>query len=249
MYKKVLVTGGGKRIGAALSTAFAEQDWQVFIHVNNSKSDAEKLLGNLKNPTLHRITQCDFNDPDALGKWLQTLPPFDLVICNASCYRLTGRDEAETSENRQRYWQVNCDAVLKIIDFQRENLPENTPASTIILLDSDVLNADGGVKTFAVPPPGVDSYLASRIALAGKLPELARKHAPFLRINAIAPGPVLPPVDCATKGMTVILDRVPMHRPVAVQDIVNTALFLQQNSSITGSIIAVDGGMHLGVDK
>ena len=91
----------------------------------------------------------------------------------------------------------------------------------------------------------MDSYLASRIALAHEVPELARKHAPKLRINAIAPGPVLPPVDCATKGMTVILERVPMHQPVAVKNIVDTALFLAQNNSITGNIIAVDGGMHL----
>ena len=126
-----------------------------------------------------------------------------------------------------------------------QNLPENLPASFIVLLDCEVLKSDGGIKEFVEPIPGVDSYLASRIALAHELPELARKYAPELRINAIAPGPVLPPVDCATKGMTVILERVPMHQPVAVKNIVDTALFLAQNNSITGNIIAVDGGMHL----
>ena len=249
MLKKVLITGGGKRIGAALGRAFAEQDYQLFIHVNNSIAEAQQLKNELKNPDWHQITQCDFNNPSERQNWLNTLPAFDLVIANASCYRLTGRGETETLENRQRYWQVNYHTVLELIKFQKNNLPENSPASMIVMLDCDVLNADGGIKEFAEVPTGVDSYLASRIALANKLPALARKYAPALRINAIAPGPVLPPVDCATKGMTVILNKVPMHQPVAVADIINTALFLQKNSSVTGSIIAVDGGMHLGVEE
>lgn len=245
MPKRVLITGGGKRIGAALVKAFAENDWQVFIHVNNSVCEAEKLVTELKNPALHTITRCDFNDPTARQEWRQTLPVFDLVICNASCYRLTKRGEAESPENRQRYWQVNCCSTLELIDFQAKNLPENRPASVIVLLDCEVLKSDGGIKEFVEPPPGVDSYLASRIALTHELPELARKYAPKLRINAIAPGPVLPPVDCATKGMTVILDKVPMHQPVGVSEIVNTALYLAENPSITGAVIPVDGGMHL----
>ena len=245
MAKRVLITGGGKRIGAALVKAFAENNWQIYIHVNNSVIEAENLLCQLKDPAEHTITRCDFNDPAARKEWLATLPEFDLVICNASCYRLTKRNEVETFENRQRYWQVNYHSALELIDFQAKNLPENRPASAIVLLDCDVLTSCGGVKEFTEPPAGVDSYLASRIALANKLPELARKHAPKLRINAIAPGPVLPPVDCTTKGMTVILEKVPMHQPVAVKDIVDTALFLADNNSLTGSIIAVDGGMHL----
>ena len=249
MRKKVLITGGGKRIGAALVRAFAEDDWQVCIHVNHSTAEAAELILQLKNPGLHTVTQCDFNLPEERKIWLKTLEKFDLIIANASCYRLTGANETETPENRQRYWQVNYHTVLELIEFQQQNLPANRPAAAIIMLDCDVLNDDGGIKEFTEPAPGIDSYLASRIALAHQLPALARKYAPALRINAIAPGPVLPPVNCVTKGMTVILNKVPMHQPVAVDDIVNTALFLQKNNSITGSIIAVDGGMHLGVEN
>ena len=245
MLKKVLITGGGKRIGAALCRAFAEQDYQLFIHVNNSIAEARQLQNELKNPDWHQITQCDFNNPADRQNWLNTLPAFDLVIANASCYRLTGRGETETPENRQRYWQVNYHSALELIEFQQKNLPEDRPASFIILLDCDVLESDGGIKKFVEPPAGTDSYLASRIALANKMVELAKSAAPAQRINAIAPGPVLPPVDCATKGMTVILEKVPMHQPVGVNEIVNTAVFLAENPSLTGAIIPVDGGMHL----
>ena len=245
MLKKVLITGGGKRIGAALCRAFAEQNYQLFIHVNNSIAEAQQLKNELKNPDWHQITQCDFNNPSERQNWLNTLPAFDLVIANASCYRLTGRGETETLENRQRYWQVNYHSTLELIEFQQKNLPGARPANFIILLDCDVLESDGGIKKFIEPPAGTDSYLASRIALANKLQELAKSAAPAQRINAIAPGPVLPPVDCATKGMTVILEKVPMHQPVGVNEIVNTAVFLAENPSLTGTIIPVDGGMHL----
>lgn len=247
MPKKVLITGGGKRIGAALAKAFARNDWLLTLHVNNSLAEAQELVKTLKNPHWHQITQCDFSDQNRRREWMQTLGEFDLIICNASCYRLTKRNETETVENRQRYWQVNYHAALELIELQYKNLPPALPAAALIMLDCEVLTPYGGIKEFTEPPPGVDSYLASRIALARRLPELARNFAPKLRINAIAPGPVLPPTDCTTGGMTVILDKVPMHQPIPVQEIVNTALYLAQNSSMTGNIIAVDGGMHLGV--
>ena len=249
MAKKVLITGGGKRIGAALCRAFAGKDYQVYIHVNNSAAEAEKLLCELKNPAWHQITRCDFSDQTARQNWLKTLPEFDLLIANASCYRLTKRGETESVENRQRYWQVNYRTTLELIEFQQKNLPENLPASAIIMLDCDVLESDGSIRKFVEPPVGVDSYLASRIALANQLPALAKKLAPALRLNAIAPGPVLPPVDCSTKGMTVILEKVPMNQPVGVNEIVNTAIFLAENPSLTGTIIPVDGGMHLNSNK
>ena len=238
--KKVLITGGGKRIGAALAAAFAGADFQVFIHVNESYDAACALLKTLKNPELHRIVRCDLSDPQLRKKWLDELPGFDLVINNASCYRLNPPEETETPEIRQKYWQVNYHAPLEIIEQQKAHA-----ALAINLLDCEVLLPGNGIKEFIEPAEGCDSYLATRVALAHKLQELARELAPAVRICSIAPGPVLPPVNCRTAGMTKILGRVPMKQSVGVQEIVNTALFLWNNPSLTGAIIPVDGGMHL----
>ena len=245
--KFALVTGGAKRIGAAIVRALAERNYAVYIHCNRSVSEAEALLATLPNRSWHKISCCDFSDPAARQAWLATLPHFDLVINNASCYRLTAKGRREKPADRQRYWQVNYHTALEIIAHQQKLLPENTCANAITLLDCDVLTAEHGVKAFSAPLPGRDSYLATRIALAHKLLELARSSAPALRIAAVAPGPVLPPVDCPTPGMTRILDKVPMHQAVKVEEIVNTILYLADNPSLTGTIIPVDGGMHLGV--
>ena len=249
MSKRVLITGGGKRIGAALVKAFADEGFAVVIHANKSAAAAEELRQTLTNAEKHRVTICDLSDPAARKAWLETLPYFDLVINNASCYRLTKRGEKEKAADRQRYWQVNYQAILEIIEHQKKLQPEGSEAVCINFLDCDVLTPQHGIKLYAEPPAGEDSYLATRIKLAHKLQDLAREYAPFLRINSIAPGPVLPPVDCPTPGMTVILDKVPLHRPVRVEDITATALYLWHNKSLTGTIVPVDGGMHLGVEK
>lgn len=241
MNKRVLITGGGKRIGAALVRAFAEQGFAVYIHVHRSLSEAEALLPTLKNPHLHHIVQFDLSLPSR-REYIAELPPMDLVINNASVYRLTAKNEAETPENRERYWQVNYFAPLEIIARQKLVMPGNSLALT--LLDCDVLTPDGGIKEYVEAPAGCDSYLASRIALAHKLIDLARSNAPQ-RIAAIAPGPVLPPENCTTPGMTTILERCTLKHPVGVQEIVNSALYLWQNPSLTGVIIPIDSGMHL----
>ena len=82
MQKKVLITGGGKRIGAALAKAFAENDWQVCIHVNKSAAEASELISQFKNPDRHTITQCDFNLPGVRQEWLKNLGKFDLIVSN-----------------------------------------------------------------------------------------------------------------------------------------------------------------------
>jgi len=247
--KTVLITGGAKRIGAALVRAFAGRNWRVCIHCNQSRTEAESLLRSLDASRQHWISCCDLSDPVRRKAWLDGLPGFDLVINNASCYRLTPKDCREKASDRERYWQVNYHAPLEIIAHQQKHLAAGCRALAITLLDCDVLNPEQGIKEFTLPEDGVDSYLATRIALAHKLMQLARSCAPGLRIGAIAPGPVLPPVDCVTAGMTVILDKVPMHQVVGVQEIVNTALFLQDNPSLTGVIVPVDGGMHLGCEN
>ena len=241
MLNRVLITGGGKRIGAALVRAFAELDFEVYIHCHRSQKAAEELRSQLQDPDRHSIVNIDLSSAER-SKYLSELPPMDLVINNASCYRLTKAGESESAQNRQLYWQVNYFAPLEVIQWQKNSHPGKSLAIT--MLDCDVLDPAGGVKEFVEAPAGVDSYLSTRIKLARKLLELARSNAPQ-RIAAIAPGPVLPPVNCPTAGMTRILDRTVTKRPVGVNEIVNTALYLWQNPALTGVIIPVDGGMHL----
>ena len=238
---RALVTGGGRRIGAAIVRRLAENGFAVWIHVRRSRREAEALRESLPSPGRHIVSVCDLSDPAARGAWLETLPGFDLVVNNASCYRLTPPGETESAADRERYREVNLEAPLAVIRHQFDHLAGEGLA--VNLLDADILDEAGGVEAPRRVPAGEDSYLATRKALGMATRMLARELAPRLRVNGIAPGPVLPPAGIAGAGMTRILDRVPLRRPVAVEAVVNTVEFLWRNRDLTGAVIPVDGGM------
>ena len=242
---RALITGGGRRIGAELVKRCADMGFEIYCHVNKSLPEAQTLLKTLPENSIAQITCCDLGDPDARRLWLETLPGFDLVINNASCYRLTRAEEYESPQIRQHYWQVNYYAPLEIIQHQLNSLSSGASGVCVTLLDCDVLTCNGGLKELFEVPAGADSYLATRIALGHKLLQQSKEMAPHLRLNCIAPGPVLPPVNCTTAGMTRILERVPLHRSVGTEEIANAVEFFWRNTSLTGVILPVDGGMHL----
>ena len=242
---RALITGGGRRIGAELVKRCADMGFEIYCHVNKSLLEAQALLETLPEKSNARVTCCDLGDSTERKRWLETLPGFDLVINNASCYRLTAAGERESAAIREQYWQVNYHAPLEIIQHQLTHLLPGASGVCVTLLDCDVLTADGGLKACCEVPVGMDSYLSTRIALGHKLLQQSKEFAPHLRLNCIAPGPVLPPVNCTTPGMTRILDRVPLHRSVGPEEIANAVEFFWRNSSLTGVILPVDGGMHL----
>jgi len=215
--KRVFVTGGALRIGRALCIAFAESGAQVVIHCNKSITQAKELLNTLPGSG-HKIIQCDLNSPDKL---LDGCGQIDILINNASVYKI-----ADDSE----YMRVNFHAPVSLMkQFAAQNLDDGC---IINFLDAK----ENGIK---------DYYLKSKLALREETLTAALKYAPKIRVNAIAPGPVLPPVDLKGPGMQEILKEVPMGKQVSLKDISNACLFLVQNNSLTGQIIYVDGGQHL----
>jgi len=240
-WPRALVTGGARRIGAAIVRRLAENGFAVWIHAFRSRAEAEALRRSLPDSERHRVTVCDLSDPDARTAWLAALPGFALTVNNASCYRLTPPGGRESAADRTRYREVNLEAPLAVIQHQFDHL--DGEALAVNLLDADILDDAGGVVAPRPVPEGEDSYLATRRALGLATRMLARELAPRLRVNGIAPGPVLPPAGIAGPGMIRILERVPLRRQVAVEAVVNTVDFLWRNGSLTGAIIPVDGGM------
>lgn len=241
---RALVTGGGRRIGAALVRKLAELGMELWIHAFRSAAEAEALRASLPEPDRHTVTFCDLGDATQRTRWLAALPGFDLVVNNASVYRLTGPGEPESAAQRAHYREVNLEAPLAIIRHQYDHA-KASGSLAVNLLDSDILDENGGIGPAVKLPEGVDSYLETRRALGLATVMLAREFAPRLRVNGIAPGPVLPPADCPGPGMRKILARVPTGRPVAVEAIAATLEFLWCTPDVTGAIVPVDGGMHL----
>ena len=225
--KRVLVTGGAVRIGRAVCETFAEAGAQVVIHYNKSVKQAHELLTALPGSG-HQVQQCDLNSVTETANLLSHCGQIDILINNASLYKLNADDF-----QAKQQMQVNF---LSPVSLMKQFTAQNLKSGCIInFLDQEVARE---AKTQC-------SYAISKRALRDATLDAARNGAPQIRINAIAPGPVLPPANLKGPGMLKILKKVPLGRQIPLKDITDSCLFLVQNESLTGQIIYVDGGQHL----
>ena len=227
--RHAVVTGGAVRVGAALVRALAEAGARVTVHCRTSRREAEELVSELPGAG-HRVVCADFSSGEAGAAelWAQLDAPVDILVDNASCYRLPAGEEG-------LYDAVNYRAPLELM--RRFAAQEISCGAVVNVLDQAVLSA---------APNEDGKYLDSRRKLAAATREFARRFgAKNLRFNAVAPGPVLPPRGLENSKMEKTLKRVPLGRPVAVADLVEAVLFLIRNDSVTGAILPVDGGMSL----
>ena len=236
--KTVLVTGGAVRVGAAVARAFAAEGAALIVHCRYSRAAAEALVAELPGRN-HRIVEADLEKPGAAETLFRQIEgPVDILINNASRYRRFESVLKDSEEEDRRFFQVNYLAPVALMrEFAVRRQTLSGEGAIVNLLDQEV---------DAVVPHG-GAYAHSRRALRGATLEFARELAPRIRVNGIAPGPVLPPPWLPPGGhMEKTLQRVPLARPVALTDLVEAVLFLAGNRSVTGTILLVDCGQHLG---
>lgn len=225
--KRVLITGGAVRVGAALAEGFARAGAKITIHYCRSAEEAERLLSALPGGG-HDCIQADLADPEAARTMISRLGHgIDILVNNASYYV---RGEAEAAV----CYQVNVHSPAALMEAFAE---QDGMGNGVILnlLDGAAL------RQF----PDKDPYTASRVALAQLTRVFARRFAPRIRVNGIAPGPVLPPVWMPESRMANVSLRLPLKHPVDLSELVEAALFLCRAESMTGVLLPVDCGLHL----
>ena len=230
---RVFITGGALRVGAAIARAFAGRGAKQTLHCNRSKQEASQLIGEFGGPEAgHRVVSCDLADPDSPEQLSALLREADVLINNASTYiRHTLAEESRAEADRQ--FAVNYSAPVELMKrFARERV---RPGVIVNLLDQGIRHPDA----FSF------SYAISKKALAAATEAAALQLAPLIRVNGIAPGPVLPPVELPHSRMEKTLKTVPLGRAVALDDLCSACLFLVENDSVTGEILYIDGGQCL----
>lgn len=232
--KRILITGGARRVGAAIARKCAEAGAHVVIHCHRSVADARQLVAALPGAG-HDVICADLADPALADSLFARLDkPVDVLINNASAYGRFPGVLQEKPEEMRRYFQINCFAPVSLM---RQFAEQAGAGEGVIvnLLDQEVFcnSPDGG------------GYAWSRRALRDATLEYARSLAPRIRVCGVAPGPVLPPEWCPESRMEKTLARVPLGRPVALDDLTAAVMFLIQNRSVTGEILSVDCGQHL----
>lgn len=238
--KKALVTGGALRIGNALVLKLVECGAQVAVHYNRAETDAYELCELINNDggTAFPL-QKDLSEARAASEIFSELDEMDfhpeILINNASIFDtgyLLESDEEEFHKNLQ----INSIVPLSL---SREMVKRVKQGTIINLLDTKICDYDRR----HVP------YHLSKQNLFAITRMLSHELAPSFRVNAIAPGAVLPPVDATPAEADNWYERMRDVNLLKINgttdQITDTAEFLIRNDFVTGQVIFVDGGRHL----
>jgi NAD(P)-dependent dehydrogenase (short-subunit alcohol dehydrogenase family) len=235
----VLVTGASRRLGRAIALDFANRGWRVAVHYRASAAEALGLVAEIKRGGGKAAAfAADLARLDALSPLIEAcagrLGPPSCLINNAACFE---RDTVATLDGAswQAHLDVNLRAPLFLAQAFARALPEGTPGNVINLIDQKVLRLD----------PEFFSYTIAKAALWTATRTLAQALAPQIRVNAIAPGPVLPSSTQGEAAFERESRSTLLERPVGAEDVTAAIRFLLGTPSITGQMIALDAGQHL----
>ena len=235
--KTALVTGAAKRIGLAIALALAEEGMNIVIHYHRSATEAQSLVAKLRERGVQAwLLQADFRDPaqseTVIERALELAGSLDLLVNSASDFG---------SES--------------VPDLTFETLTESLAVNAWapFALARDFCEKAGHGQVINLIDAGVDGYYFHHVAYTlaktslHKLTEmLALQYAPQVAVNAIMPGLILPPPGEAETFLDALSHTVPMGRHGDPDDIAAAAVFLAKSTFLTGSMLYVDGGGHLG---
>lgn len=239
--KRVLITGGARRLGAEFCRTFAAAGWHVICHYHHSHDDASALQASLRASGARvDLVRADLGDEEQRADMMRTICAqhghIHALINNASLF------EPDTGlqwrpELARRQLEVNLLAPLALATSvaRQSTTPQGDPACVIHVLDQKVLNLN----------PDYFSYTVSKLALERAVALQAQALAPDVRVCGIAPGLLYESGPQSTENLRVANRVNLLRRPTAPQDVARTALFFAETPSITGVTLAVDNGQHL----
>ena len=241
MNKTIFITGAAKRIGKEIALTFKELGWNIIIHYNSSKKDADDLADqiNKDNPNSAKTVQGNLDIKEDIQKILSEVsdafPSVDLLVNNASTFYPTPIDEIS-----EDHWEKLVGSNLKGPLFLIQGLKEKLKESNGSIINITDTNLTKGVANYSI-------YSAAKAGLEAITKGLARELAPEIKVNAIAPGAMLQPPDVTwtEEQKNKVVESIPLKRMGSEKDIANTVKFLAHSEYITGQTIKVDGGRSL----
>jgi NAD(P)-dependent dehydrogenase (short-subunit alcohol dehydrogenase family) len=236
----VLITGAAKRIGRVIACDLAQAGWNVAVHYRKSEQQAEGLIDELEGYGARVVGLSADLAIEAEVRQLfeaatHALGPVTCLINNASIFE---EDTALTATRASwdRHMEVNFRTPFVLSQCLANALKAGESASIINIIDQRVWN----------PTPEFTSYTLSKMGLWSATQVLAQSLAPHIRVNAIGPGPTLQSIHQSAADFAAEVDAVPLQRPVTPQDISRGVLFILQSPTMTGQMIALDSGQHMG---
>jgi NAD(P)-dependent dehydrogenase (short-subunit alcohol dehydrogenase family) len=235
-----LVTGAGRRIGAAIARDLAQHGWAVAIHYRGSRRDAEALVSEIEAAGGRAVAlSCDLareaEVETLLPRSVEALGPVTCLVNNASSFEMDKIDTV-TRESWDRHIETGLRAPLVLSQAFARQLPDDVEGNIVNMLDQRVWKLT----------PYFLSYTVAKTGLWTLTQTLALALAPRIRVNGIGPGPTLPSERQSDEQFRLQQAAVPLKRGPALDEIAATVRYILATPSLTGQMIALDGGEHLG---
>jgi pteridine reductase len=240
--KVVLVTGGAKRVGAAICRRLHAAGANVMLHYRASAGEARLLQAELNHQRKDSVAliQADLLDlgklPSLVDQTVQIFGRLDALVNNAATFYQTPIGEISAED-----WENLIGADLRAPLFIAQAAAPALKKTQGAIVNITDIHAERPLKNDVL-------YSVAKAGLVGLTRSLARELAPEVRVNAVAPGPILWPDDEAFDELSRqrIISHTPLRREGTPEDIAKAVYFLLAEATyVTGETINVDGGRHI----
>lgn len=247
---RVLVTGGGRRIGAGICKTLAERGCYLIIHCNQSWREANLVAKHIEAKTCHRPylirknLQCRNDCEQLIDEAWKVFAGLDVLINNVGAFSgksLLATDIVDIDTQIRINYFVPVWLTEAFVSFFKKKRKSKSKKSFIPQI-INMLDCRIDCPTSSFP-----AYIVAKTMLADFTIRSARILAPDIVVNGIAPGPVLPPVASENFACSIHVPAgkiLTKSKPV-VDDVVNAVIYLMESKVITGQVIYVDSGQHL----
>ncbi|HEY3889410.1 MAG TPA: SDR family oxidoreductase [Caulobacteraceae bacterium] len=232
-----LVTGAARRIGRSLALQAGKAGYSVLVHHHHSADDAEEVCAEIEAMGGHaHALAADLDDAEALPALIDearaAIGPLSLLVNNASLF---GDDRIETLTAAS--WDAHMAANFRAPVLLAQAFARQAPAGSLIvnIIDQRVLR----------PTPQFFSYALSKAGLWDATRMMAQALAPHIRVNGIGPGPTLPSTHQSAEDFAAEARHILLQQRTTPDEIAQALSYLIEATSVTGQMIAVDGGQHL----
>lgn len=239
--KTALVTGAARRIGRAIALDLAHHGWAVAVHCHQSEPEAREVIGLIeRGGGRAALVRADLAHEAETGTLVPraaaALGPITCLVNNASTFELDLADTV-TRASWDAHLETNLRAPFLLTQAFARQLPADQAGNVVNLLDQRVWNLT----------PYFVSYTVSKTGLWTLTRSLALALAPRIRVNAIGPGPALKSPRQSEADFTRQCEMTPLKRGTSPEEICDAVRFILGAPALTGQMIVLDGGQHLGM--
>jgi NAD(P)-dependent dehydrogenase (short-subunit alcohol dehydrogenase family) len=232
-----LVTGSAHRLGKAFALSLARMGYSIALHYRGSADEAEHTVKEIRALGVDCLPiRADLTIPEKIDFLFSLVDEFKMplkVLVNSAAVMPVGKPQ----ELELKDWDLALDLNLRAPFLLAQQAATRMTDGGLIVNITDI----GAQKAWSRYP----SYTVSKAGLESLTKMLARAFAPEIRVNAIAPGLVLPSDVVTKEKWDKLVEKLPLKRAATLDEITSALEFLIKNEYITGQTIAVDGGYSL----